>query len=501
MSDQVTRRGFLKGLAVVAGSTALTGCAPKIVKETVVVEKPVEKIVKETVIVEGTPQVVEKVVTATPAPVTLTWWQYPLWTGVTGDETKGLSQDDPKLAEYTTMDWPNFIMGQFAEQYPGFNCKVEELTWAEGRTKLTMAASTGAGRPHLFLEDAPVIAKFAKKGAMVPVALSQEDKEDLFAGSVRAGSIGGTLWYRPWLGFSRFIVVNRAIFREAGVEDLIPTEGDHLWTYEQFLEAAKATSFTRSNGEEVYGYTQDFAHQAAHFWVDPFFWGYGGRIFDDDGITVVIDNPEVARGLQFVADMQNKHKVMPPGSAGLVQSDRQGMFWQSRVAMMMDSQSFAKKTQDCKEDGTIPNPDMVDVYPVMYPADLPNCKPGCMTGYMGFGQFDTGTEAERAACAKFCEFLTNRENTKAVKRASCPPARKSCGNIYEGDEFGLYATMALNYSHPDNVSPYFDAVNPILNAMWQAVLTEERTVKEALAEAQERCTEFIAEEEAKQLSS
>lgn len=82
MSGKLSRRRFLKGLAVAAGSTALAACAPKVVKETVIVEKPVEKVVekvvKETVIVAGTPKVVEKVVTATPAPesdkVTILVW-------------------------------------------------------------------------------------------------------------------------------------------------------------------------------------------------------------------------------------------------------------------------------------------------------------------------------------------------------------------------------------------------------------------------------------------
>jgi len=77
MFTRLTRREFLKDLAIVAGGAALAGCAPQVVKETVIVEKPVEKIVKEvvkeTVIVEGTPQVVEKVVekvvTAPPAEV------------------------------------------------------------------------------------------------------------------------------------------------------------------------------------------------------------------------------------------------------------------------------------------------------------------------------------------------------------------------------------------------------------------------------------------------
>jgi len=68
-AKKISRREMLKGLGLAMAGTALAACAPKVVKETVIVEKPVEKVVKETVVVQGTPQVVEKVVTATPAPV------------------------------------------------------------------------------------------------------------------------------------------------------------------------------------------------------------------------------------------------------------------------------------------------------------------------------------------------------------------------------------------------------------------------------------------------
>jgi len=77
MEKRMKRRDFLRLSALATAGAALAACAPKVVKETVVVEKPVEKVVKETVIVEGTPKVVEKVVTAPPAPaegVTVTWW-------------------------------------------------------------------------------------------------------------------------------------------------------------------------------------------------------------------------------------------------------------------------------------------------------------------------------------------------------------------------------------------------------------------------------------------
>jgi ABC-type transport system substrate-binding protein len=65
----LSRRVFLRLGTVGVAVGLVAACAPqtveKIVKETVVVEKPVEKVVKETVIVAGTPQVVEKVVKET----------------------------------------------------------------------------------------------------------------------------------------------------------------------------------------------------------------------------------------------------------------------------------------------------------------------------------------------------------------------------------------------------------------------------------------------------
>lgn len=81
--SNLSRRRFLKLSAVTAVGAALSACAqptPQVVKETVVVEKPVEKVVKETVLVKETVAVkqtvvvektvqVEKVVTATPAPI------------------------------------------------------------------------------------------------------------------------------------------------------------------------------------------------------------------------------------------------------------------------------------------------------------------------------------------------------------------------------------------------------------------------------------------------
>ncbi len=64
------KRLILAANILIVASMVLSACAAP-TPETIVeeVEVPVEVVVKETVVIEGTPEVVERVVTATPGPV------------------------------------------------------------------------------------------------------------------------------------------------------------------------------------------------------------------------------------------------------------------------------------------------------------------------------------------------------------------------------------------------------------------------------------------------
>jgi multiple sugar transport system substrate-binding protein len=59
--QQLNRRRFLSMSAIALGATTLAACAPKVIRETVVVEKQVEKIVEQTVVVKEAVQVEKEV--------------------------------------------------------------------------------------------------------------------------------------------------------------------------------------------------------------------------------------------------------------------------------------------------------------------------------------------------------------------------------------------------------------------------------------------------------
>lgn len=425
--------------------------------------------------------------------ITIKWWHYPLWTGITGQETKGMALDDPERAKYTTADWPKYAAKQFMELHPNVKVEVEILSWTDGRRKIDIAATAGVGRPDIFFEDAPVILKYVNRDMLEPVDPYMEPsvREDFYESALRTGMRNGKLWYWPWLAGTRFLLANKVIFDERGIANLLPVSGDRLWNFEQFIEAAKKTTYDR-NGDgriDVYGYAEGFAHQAAHFWLDPFIWGHGGRIFDETGEKLVLDSPETLEGLQFVADMALKHKIMPPGIAGYNTTQVNDLFNQGNLAMMIGTHGSKYSHELALSEGTI-KPGTVELYPMMYPS-APGKQPAVFTVNMGFGIFKQKDPEKRKMVMEFAKFLTTGERARAVVAGGLLPLKKSIGNPFPGDSFMEYVLRTLDYGHPDTLSPWYDQLNIYLNSMYQAVVSGTLSPEAALKDAVKRSLDYM----------
>src|SRR5207248_5412851 len=141
-----------------------------------------------------------------------------------------------------------------------------------------------AGRPpDIMISTAATTLKFARFGLLEPFDpyLTAEDRAD-FGEFLSLSAVQGKHYFLPFIGGNRYIVANRAIFRERGVERLLPHEGDRNWTFDQFVRAAQATTFER-NGVPVYGYALPFYRSTPSIDQGPFFWGFGASFFDPSG--------------------------------------------------------------------------------------------------------------------------------------------------------------------------------------------------------------------------
>ena len=157
---KLSRRDFLRSAGALAGlavaGTLAGGCQPKVIRETVIVEKAVEKVVKEvvkeTVIVAGTPKVVEKVVTkAVPA---------------TPKVKKIRMLMDAWMRAITPMDR---VTADYNEAHPDVHFTIEDAVGAEWETKLV--AQVRAGDPSWcgHMGHSFSIAKWAELDIVVPI--------------------------------------------------------------------------------------------------------------------------------------------------------------------------------------------------------------------------------------------------------------------------------------------------------------------------------------------
>jgi len=305
---KLNRRDFLKAAAAATGALTLAGCAPQVVKETVIVEKPVEKMVKETVIVEGTPQVVEKVVTATPV------------------------AEEIKLM-VSNIAWENLIMEErtefVREKYPNVTFEVDEgavSTEDEIRFLARLAAGTvpdtnqgGDAGPSFY----------GPRGIFIDLATYMNRDKDfwfdpnIFEQRAFNKEPNGAIYGIPHTADARQIMLNLQSFEDMDVEVPPMLYGDPnydaKWSWEDMKETARQLTVD-ANGRrpgdagfdkddiEKYGLSIDLSW--LYLW--PMIYQAGGKVVDDEWKRVYFDSDEAIKAMKYVQGMVDEGIVPPP---------------------------------------------------------------------------------------------------------------------------------------------------------------------------------------------
>lgn len=155
------------------------------------------------------------------------------------------------------------------------------------------------------------VAGFAKPGLL-------RDLTSLLAKQKAVGlkdywpAVMGTVTYQNKLFALPYQVFTELIYYN---EDLLKREGQPLptkdWTWDKLLEVAKAiTRPATGNQPGQWGINMVFTGIRPGGLV--FMWGHGGKLFDDDTNPRSLSlDPAGAAGLQWMADMFTKHRVVP----------------------------------------------------------------------------------------------------------------------------------------------------------------------------------------------
>lgn len=236
----------------------------------------------------------------------------------------------------------------FHKAHPDIKINITGYTGDQaGFTKITQAVQSG-GIVDAFRLPSDLLPLLVKQHQVAAIDdfMTAGDKNDIAANLLDAVATNGKhyawpLWVPP-VG----MYLNLDIFKERGVE---PPTSD--WTYEQFVEIAQKLTFTRSNGQKVYGYTSLVDPGVVNSW--PIILSDGASPLSKDNTKYTFNSPAGVSGLQKLVDLALQYKVTPPDFGTQSITDITNGFSQTKTYAMYSEPSGASagyKTQNMNFD-------------------------------------------------------------------------------------------------------------------------------------------------------
>jgi multiple sugar transport system substrate-binding protein len=329
MLEKLSRRDLLRVAAVGVGATLMTACAPKVIRETVVVEKEVEKLVKETVVVKEAVEVekeVTRVVEKEKAVVP-----------VAGPVVLRLHVRAGAAAKPSGSEWPILLdrREEFNAENPNITVELDEIPTAQQADFMakmfTMIASGTVGDITFTSSTNEDHQRMAGMGALAQleefVESQNVDLTEYLPAAIGGASLEGHLYGMPFTmhsGQGSILIYNKTQFESEG----IPLPGDDS-TNDDLREWALV--FT-DPAEKVYGYRPSVTGMPSYqTWLRMF----GGYYLSEDGKQCTINSPEGVAYAQWMHGIYQRDKVAPL-EADLPSGGLDAMFAAEKVMMMQN---------------------------------------------------------------------------------------------------------------------------------------------------------------------
>jgi multiple sugar transport system substrate-binding protein len=195
----------------------------------------------------------------------------------------------------------------FQAKFPGIT--VEVVPGGDDLDKIR--AGIAAGTPMDLVSLKTEYPAFAKQGALVAldpyIARDRFDLKDFFPAPLATWRWRNKLWAMPANSIMTPFV-NLTVTEESGARRPPASWSDRTWTWEAFLEYCRKVSRQEGGQTVRWGFTGGQGNLRLFMsWV----WGNGGDLFDKDLTRLTLGDPPALEGLEFQADLINKHRVMP----------------------------------------------------------------------------------------------------------------------------------------------------------------------------------------------
>ena len=260
--------------------------------------------------------------------------------------------------------------------------------------------------------------------------------------------------------------INKEMWEKAGAWQYVNTEGDRLWTTENWAKAMEALGKAGYIGCNVYCGGQG-GDQGTRALVNNL---YSSTIYKDGKWTANTDGNKKA--LELLVGLY-KNGAIDPGR-GIAAADELQLSQQEMIASTLcwGTSNAKNYKSDSYTQFSVPFPSEDGVPELEYLAN-------------GFCVFDNKDQAKADAAIRFIKFVCDDPTwgPYAVKASAAFPARASFGNLYGNDaEYALLASWTKYYGPYYNTRPKFAQMRTQWWNMLQYVSTGDKTVAKAVAD-------------------
>lgn len=237
----------------------------------------------------------------------------PLAGGMAAAQEVKISYSDWQLAQDIWGRSLREAIADFEKQNPGIKVETEPVALGQRDVKFTTAIRAGKG-PDVFALDINPVRQYMKEGwvkDLAPFIAKEGGKQflsDWYPRSLIPLTEGDKVYGIPKNTVAMVIVYNTELFKEAGITKL-PKD----WV--EFREVCKKlTKSTKGDGViDQWGVAFVLAKACFDLRFSVVLRGFGGDFLTPDWKHSALNTPQAKEAFNYVVDLINTDKVMPPG--------------------------------------------------------------------------------------------------------------------------------------------------------------------------------------------
>ncbi|MDO5061773.1 MAG: extracellular solute-binding protein [Peptostreptococcaceae bacterium] len=396
-------------------------------------------------------------------PITITFWNFPNFTGD---------------AEFDSKGYDAALIKAFEEKHPNIKVEYQAIEFSDGPAKLETAIQSQTNPDVVY--DAPGrVIDWASKGYLVDL----EDivpKSELIEAAVKASSYDGKIYMYPQ-GVAPFMMgFNKGMLEELGIADMLPLNKENrAWTVEEFQALLEAIQAKKPEVAPVILYTKSQAgDQGPRAFVSNL---YGSWITDDAVTKYTINDENGVKSMEWIKMAYDKgllgKGIALDAGAAIEEFGNQT----AAGTILYPVNKYKEFTKDGKMNS------------VLVPFPNNSGQPELEYLVAGPAIFDN-SDADRVAASKvFVDFMINDAEwgMRTLKATGNFSAKMGVTGLYDDEELKFAETMSQFFGPYYNTIPGFIQMRQLWFPMVQGVLNGDMEPKAALDQFVEQANKTI----------